>query len=550
MQAEVIHIALAFLEGFALIISPCILPVLPIILSGSLTGKKSRPLGIIAGFVLTFAIVTLFSRALISATHVSQDTMRWFAFAILFLVGLIMISDRLTEKFNHLTGRLAMAGSSLQGVNDAQGGFWSGMGFGALVGIIWTPCAGPLLAAVIVQVVIQQTTFSSFLTVLAFGIGAGLPMLMIALMGRQIMSKFAFFRTRTRWFRKLLGVIILGSVGYLVLDAAAPLSLAQSSQTQTAGSVLVNGLEHPYPAPEIEKIDGWINSSPLKVGEMKGKVILVDFWTYSCINCVRTLSHLKDWYAKYHNMGFEIIGVHSPEFEFEHKFENVKQAVERYAIPYPVALDNRFMTWLNYHNEYWPAHYLINKDGEVVYEHFGEGAYDTTENNIRYLLGIKETGVKHADENESAALTPETYLGYARGESLASPQGAVKDAATVYAFPASLSTNQWALQGKWVINPDKVVSATQQVSLRLHFKARRVFAVMGIPPAGSPVNVTFTFNGKPMLAVNAGADIHNSTLRVNHSRLYTLLEFQHPVEGYLELTADQPGLEVYTFTFG
>ncbi len=550
MHAEIISIGLAFIEGFALIISPCILPILPIVLSGSLTGNKARPLGIITGFIITFTIVTLFSKALIEFAGINPDTIRNVSFIILALLGIIMISTYLTEKFNLLTQRLANVGSNVKALNNPQSGFGGGLIFGGLIGLIWTPCAGPILAAVIVQVVIQQTTWGSAITVLAFAIGAGLPMLLIALIGRKVMDRFGFFRQHTAFLRKALGFIILLSVIYLVFSSTAvSTNIASPSpvvSSQTEGRALINGLETPYPAPAIAGIDAWINSPPLTLNDLKGKVVLIDFWTYSCINCLRTLPYLKDWYAKYHDKGLVIIGVHSPEFQFEHDLTNVKNAVIKDDILYSVALDNQFVTWQNYHNQYWPAHYLINKQGQVVYEHFGEGEYDVTENNIQFLLGTDMQLTKVSPEKNAAYQTPETYFGYARSQNFFSNESITKDNAANYTYPGVIPADSWALKGKWIINADKIIAAEAGASIKLEFHANKVYAVMG---AAKNTIVTLALNDKPVTQF-AGKDVHNSEVTVSNNQLYSLLDFSSATDGVLELTATEPGLEMYTFTFG
>jgi len=548
IHLDIINIGLAFVEGFALIISPCILPILPIILSGSLTGKKSRPIGIVVGFIIVFSIVTLFSRVLIQLAHVSEDTIRTISFGILLILGIMMISTYLTEKFNVLTQRLTNVGHSLQSANNPQSGFLGGLLFGGLVGVIWTPCAGPILAAVIVQVVVQQTTFSSTLVVISFAIGAGLPMLLIALVGRRIMTTFTFFREKTVLFRQLLGFIIILTVLYLIFFPGTGSSFSpSSSKVISQPTALIQGLEHPYQAPELAGIDTWINSTPLNWHDLKGKVVLIDFWTYSCINCIRTLPYLKDWYAKYHDRGLEIIGVHSPEFQFEHDVNNVKRAVAAFGIHYPVALDNRFLTWQNFKNEYWPAHYLVNQSGHVVYMHFGEGEYDVTENNIRYLLGVRSRGsVPSAEENYSTAQTPETYLGYYRLTRFLSPEPIIKNQPAYYTYPKTLSENQWALNGKWIISADKIVSAAPNASIRIRFMAGKVYAVMGTSHSDT---VSILLDGKP-IAVNHGSDVIDSQVVVKHNQLYSLVDLKKGHSGMLEITAASQGLEVYTFTFG
>lgn len=523
------------------------MPILPIILSGSLTGSKSRPLGIIVGFVIAFTMVTLFSRAFVAYTHISSEVLRNISYGILLLLGIIMLSTYLTEKFTLLTARLTRIGSSPTMDDHSQGGFGSGIIFGGLIGIIWTPCAGPILAAVIVQAIIQETTLNAVLIVATFAIGVGLPMLLIALAGRNVVSRFKFFRRYATQFRQTLGFIIIASVFFLIYSTNLTLAATQSSNSRITATGLIHGLERPYAAPELVGIEAWINSPPLRISELKGKVILIDFWTYSCINCIRTLPYLKDWYAKYHDKGFEIIGVHSPEFEFERHLDNVKNAVKKFGILYPVALDNQFATWQRYHNRYWPAHYLINKNGEVVYQHFGEGEYDTTENNIRYLLGLTNTVTTNIPERSYlSSLTPEIYLGYGRSEHFSSPEIIVHDKPAIYSYPAELSRHHWALKGNWAIYPDKIIAITAGAAIKLHFNAGEVYAVMG---ADKPINVKITVLDNLPVIIN-GEIRSNRQMIVSRNQLYTVLHLKKAGEGIVELTAMSPGLEMYTFTFG
>ena len=534
---DLINISLAFIEGFALIISPCILPVLPIILSGSLTGTKARPLGIISGFIVIFSLILLSSRFLVQYAHLDPTLLRMVAFSILILLGVIMLSSTLTEKFSILTNKLLNIGSSIKTAQDPRSGFWGGFVFGGMAGIIWTPCAGPILAAIIVQIAIQQTTLNSALAIIAFAIGAGVPMLFIALIGRRMMEEFQFFKTHAVLCRKILGGIIIASVGYLIYDSGVTMSYAQPNPSRPNAESLINGLTVPYKAPAIEGIDAWINSPPLQLNQLKGKVVLIDFWTYSCINCIRTLPYLRSWYDQYHNKGFEIIGIHTPEFEFEKKLDNVQNAVKKFGIHYPVALDNGFVTWQNFNNHYWPAHYLINKEGDIVYIHFGEGEYDVTENNIRYLLGLKGSAAEKKEEKSLSSITPETYLGYARSETFSNLQTPIKNKSQTYQYPDSLPLDGWALQGNWIIYADKIVAASSDASIKLHFRAKHVYAVMGAPIHPVPLNIRL--NGKASGEIN-----------VLHQQLYTVVELKQSHEGTVELIAQHPNLELYTFTFG
>lgn len=543
---DYLNIGLAFLEGLALIVSPCILPILPLILSGSLDGSKKRPVGIIIGFVITFALFTFFSKILVQYTGINLTLVRYISYALLLVFGIVMLSTFLTEKFTLLTQRLTRTGSSFSTVNNSQGGFYSGLALGSLVGVIWTPCAGPILAAVIVQTVLQQTTFNSFLVILSFGIGAALPMLAIAFFGRGIMSKFSFFKSHAYLLRKILGAIIIISVVYMVYSEGV--SVASANPQVESSSQVSSWFSEPYPAPEITGITQWINSPPLTMEGLKGKVVLIDFWAYSCINCIRTLPYLKDWYNKYHDKGLVIIGVHAPEFQFEHDYNNVKNAVEKNGIKYPVALDNNFSTWRNYNNQYWPAHYLIDKTGNVVYTHFGEGEYAVTENNIRYLLGVSGANTAEVKENISGNQTPETYFGSARAENFSSPQPMKVNELAKYTFPAVLKDNHWALNGFWTVTSEKIISGVGDSSLKIHFNAGKIFIVMG-NSTSKPIKVNLLLNGEKVVN-EKGKDVVDSSILVSDHRLYEAIILKHPSSGILQLTVSDPGVELYTFTFG
>ncbi len=432
-------------------------------------------------------------------------------------------------------------GSQVSLRNQGEG-FRSGLVLGSLIGLIWTPCAGPILAAVIVQTVIQTTTWNSFFTVLAFGIGAALPMLIIAFMGRKILRTVALFKTHSVLLRKLLGLIVIITVGYMMYSnsMAAPFTkhIPITDTHYTPAMPIINPVHNPYPAPALAGITDWINTAPITLESLKGQVVLIDFWAYSCINCIRTLPYLNAWYEKYHEQGFTIIGVHSPEFDFERDLKNVQAAVIKDQIKYPVALDNRFETWNNFHNSYWPAHYLIDKNGHIVYEKFGEGDYDVTENNIRFLLGMNEKLPQASPAPFNPILqTPETYLGYARADSFVNNGQVFSNAAGIYHYPKNLPLNSWALEGDWVITPEKIATS-QAAKIKIHFQAGKVFAVMG-QHAGHAIPVEIRLDG-----------VLQNTIQVSDHTLYTLVDLPEPKQGIVELTATEPGLEIYTFTFG
>lgn len=532
MKITFISMLLAFVEGFLLILSPCILPILPLVLTGSLSGNKSKPFGIIIGFILTFTLFTLFAGLLITWLGIDPTILRNIAFLILLLIGIVMISNYLSNKFSVISSQLI---TKLK-INQTKppGNLGQGLLFGGLLGIIWTPCAGPLLAAVIVQSALQKTTFSSVLVTLAFAIGIAVPMLLIALLGRRVTHKFTGVRRYSTMIRKILGVlIILGTILLYNQNWFTKLSANLYSPSFTSSANVVK----PYAAPPLAGIIAWINSPPLELQNLKGKVVLIDFWTYSCINCIRTLPHLKSWYEKYHDKGLIIIGVHSPEFAFEQNLDNVVAAVRTYQITYPVALDNNFVSWENYRNRYWPSHYLIDKNGNVVYEQFGEGHYTEMENKIRHLLGLAPLQLSNGVTTTPLGQTPEIYLGFARAATFANTETPKIKQSYRYQYPASLPLHSWALQGTWIIQNDKIISAATGATIKLHFRAKNVYAVMG---SNKAITLMLSLDGKPQ----------SKAIIVKDNRLYELLNLPQNTNGVLEIKVDNPGLELYTFTFG
>ncbi|HEU5047022.1 MAG TPA: cytochrome c biogenesis protein DipZ [Rickettsiales bacterium] len=536
---NILETSSAFLEGLALIASPCILPVLPLVLGASAGGGKKQPFGVIAGFILTFSLFALFSRKLVAVFGIDLDIIKHISLALLAVFGLVLLSGKLSSLFSSWTQKAAAIGNLVpSGKGDTLLG---GLMIGALIGLVWTPCAGPILAVVLVQVIRQQTDASGMAILFAFALGAGLPMLAIALTGRKLMERLGFLHRHAETIRKGCGLAILLAAIYIAsgVDFSTHSTASSTPISEQAG--LVDALSSPYEAPEIAGITDWLNSPPLTLASLKGKVVLVDFWTYSCINCIRTLPYITQWDKLYRDKGLVIIGVHSPEFEFEKKPENVKAALAQYGIHYPVALDSHLSTWSNFNNLYWPAHYLIDQQGRVVYTHFGEGGYDVTEHNIRTLLGVSNSTPKSA-EQEAADFnrpqTPETYLGYARADRFGGESELKANSISSFHFPATLDADHWALQGQWDVSAERITAQENGAAIRMHFRAGNVFLVLG-NEGSTPASATILVNGKPY-----------KTLTVDRHMLYTIISQDKAGEGIVDIIAGNAGLEAYAFTFG
>jgi cytochrome c biogenesis protein CcdA/thiol-disulfide isomerase/thioredoxin len=548
MEHALANIVLAFAEGFELTISPTILSILPIIFVVSLLGNKKLPWGVGCGFIFVFALFTIFSRDLVKYTGIDLDLYRAVAFVWLIVSGIIMLSDYLTTQFGRLTRAFTSGDDPL---GNPQGSFGAGFLIGMLTAVIWTPYAGPLVAEAIVQTVTDTINFSSFIVLLAFAYGAILPIMVIVAIIRVLLI------TRTSAInsslRKLAGLIIIFCtvcVAYKYHYTATTFTINGESVYQTA---LIDGLKTPYPAPDIEDITAWINSEPLTKDELRGKVVLLNFSTYSCINCIRALPYLVNWFNQYRDNGLLVIDIHSPEFDFEKSVTNVRNAAVKFSIPYPIALDSNFATWKNFHNEYWPSQYLIDKNGNVVYQHIGEGGYATTENNIRFLLGFNKIDESTATTKTTSPLfhhiTPVTYLGFNRSKSYAGTDPIVENDVSNYSFPPALSENAWALKGKWTITDENIISANTHSAIKIKFYAQKVLIVMGTDN-NQAIPVKITLNGKE-LGSNRGQDVsEEDMIQVSGHGLYEVLSLAEPIAGELELEAPREGLEIYTFTFG
>jgi cytochrome c biogenesis protein CcdA/thiol-disulfide isomerase/thioredoxin len=542
-------IGIGLAAGFITAISPCVLPVLPIIFAGGATGGRRKPFAIIAGLVLSFSAFTLFGVWLLKRLGLPEDLLRDIAIGLLFLVAATLLFPKVEELVQKPFLRLTRRPSS-----DLGGGFL----LGASLGLVFVPCAGPVLAAITVVGATQDVGARAIVLTLAYAVGAAIPMLLVAFGGRSAMSAL---RPHAHRIRQGLGVAVALTALAIALNVdrhfqtAVPgytealqeqVELSDRAQSElrkvrgeTRELASSSSLRDFGEAPQLAGLTNWINSDPLTSRKLRGRVVLIDFWTYSCINCLRTLPHVKAWDRTYRNRGLVVLGVHAPEFAFEHVPENVRGAVKRLGIQYPVALDNDLATWKAFENQYWPAKYLIDRRGHLRYYHFGEGEYDTVEERIRTLLGesagMLPVANRLADQTPQTSLTPESYLGYGRIARFAQFQQLYRDRDRFaqYEFPQrELGRDELAYDGTWRVGPQKIVAGLG-ARLRLQFTAQKVFLVLG-----GNGNVRVLLDGKQQRVV-----------RVNGSRLYTLLSFPELREGLLELRFD-PGVRGYAFTFG
>jgi cytochrome c biogenesis protein CcdA/thiol-disulfide isomerase/thioredoxin len=565
----------AFLSGIVTILAPCIWPLLPIILSSSIAHKgKLRPLGITLGIIFSFAVFTLFISFIVKAFHFDPNVLRIIAVVILAILGIVMIVPKLNSFVEGLTSRLSgRFGSRVQAGNGFSGGFVTGLA----LGVIWSPCAGPILAAIATLAALGKITSTVILVTVAYVIGVGIPLLLFAYGGQQLVKRTRFLSQKTGRIQQVFGVIMLLTALAIYTNYTTVLlnqfpdfsnnfnqlfsnkSLTnqlntlqgnQNTTQDTSGLLNAN-----TPAPDFTGITKWLNTDkPLTIQALRGKVVLIDFWTYTCINCIRTLPHVTSWYEKYKDQGFVVVGVHTPEFAFEHEASNVQNAIKMFGIHYPVAQDNNYATWNAYNNQYWPAEYLIDTNGIIRRTHFGEGEYDQTEKAIQTLLkdaGEKVTTslVTMPDQTPNAQLSPETYLGSNR-QQYYYPSGKVPDNTSQFTLNKNIPTDSFTVGGTWYFTPEEALTE-KNATLEYNFTANKVFLVLrpGTNKNGSQVKVLL--DGKVIDSTNAGDDVQNGIINVTTDRLYNLVNLHGKTENHLlHIDFLTPGTEVYAFTFG
>ncbi|WP_353742129.1 cytochrome c biogenesis protein DipZ [Pseudomonas fluorescens] len=588
-------LVLAYLGGVLTIVSPCILPVLPFVFARTGQPFVKSGLPLLVGMALTFALVA--TLAAVGGGWVVQLNQygRWLALVFVALFGLTLLLPQLAER---LTRPLVAAGSRLSEAAgaDARPRPGASLLIGVATGLLWAPCAGPILGLLLTGAALQGASIQTTFLLLAYAAGAATSLALALLLGGKVFTAMKRSIGAGEWLRRGLGVAMLAGVAAIALGldtgVLARLSTASTggieqalveklsgksprdsgammAQNTTSGGAAQVADKSPGTLPvegNLPPLDGamqWLNSPPLDAQALKGKVVLVDFWTYSCINCLRSLPYVKAWAEKYRDQGLVVIGVHAPEFAFERDVGNVTKAMKDLGINYPVAIDNEFKIWRAFNNEYWPAHYFADAQGRIRYHHFGEGKYAESERVIQQLLreagaakvadgliSAKADGVQMAPDND-AVQSPETYVGYQRAEHFVPETALVPDKVAAYNPPAHLALNDWSLGGQWHVGPERATASAPASRIVYRFHARDLHLVLGPGADGKPVRFKVLIDG------NAPGDDHGMDVApdgsgtVTDQRLYQLVRQNGGVtDRTFSIEFLDPGASAYAFTFG
>ncbi|CAM3899604.1 cytochrome c biogenesis protein DipZ [Paracidovorax anthurii] len=610
-------ILLAYLGGVLTIVSPCILPVLPFVFSRTGEPFARSGLPLLAGMALSFTLVASLAAVGGGWVVAANQYGRWLALALMAVFALALLWPGLSER---LARPLVAAGARLSQRAHADGRPRPGGSFllGIATGLLWAPCAGPILGLILAGAALQGASTASTLMLLAYAAGAATSMAAALLLGGKVFAALKRSLGTGEWLRRGLGGAMLvavvaitlgldtgllarlslastGGIEQKLLDRlagrqeapmamdggpsmmmmqgpamapapdAGPAMMATGSAMRMAGPGGAGAAPLPDEgkAPALDGATQWLNSAPLTAGQLRGKVVLVDFWTYSCINCLRALPYVKAWEQKYRDQGLVVVGVHAPEFAFERDIGNVTRAMKDLGITYPVAVDNQYAIWRAFRNQYWPAHYLIDAQGRLRHHHFGEGNYGETERVVQQLLqeagaarvapGLIEVnaqGVQQAADMD-AVRSHETYVGYARSENFASTPKTARDQATTYAAPAQPALNAWGLDGRWNVGSEHATLAGASGRIVYRFQARDLHLVLGPGPDGRPVRFRVRIDGQPPGA-SRGMDVaEDGSGTVTGQRLYQLVRQTGEITPRtFSIEFLDPAVSAYAFTFG
>jgi cytochrome c biogenesis protein CcdA/thiol-disulfide isomerase/thioredoxin len=585
---------LAFLGGALTIVSPCILPVLPFVFARGGRSFASSTLPLLLGMALTFAGVATLAAVGGSWAIRVNSWGRWAALALLTIFGLALLSRRLADWASRplvaFGNRVLASGERAGSASVVQS-----LLLGVATGFLWAPCAGPILGLILTGAALSGPNPRTTLLLLAYAAGAATSLAIVMLAGGPVVRAFKNSLGAGEWVRRGLGVLVLaavvaiglgwdtGMLTQLSLNGTNSLEqallakihpatvLAMAPQSAPAGGAMMmvapkggaGSLPAEGPMPSLAGAIAWLNSPPLSAESLRGKVVLIDFWTYSCINCLRELPYVKAWAQKYGPAGLVIIGVHTPEFAFERVVGNVQKAIKDLGVTYPVAVDSDYKIWGAFNNQYWPALYFIDGTGTIRHHHFGEGEYDDSERIIKQLLkengatdvtaGLAEVSAQgvQAPASNMYQISPETYVGYARAEHFSSPQSVARDQPARYSVPATLSADQWALAGTWTVSSEDAVLQQPHGKIVYRFNGRDLHLVLGPAQDGQAIHFKVRLDGADPGA-NKGADIApDGSGVVTEQRLYQLIRLAQPgAEHTVEIDFLDSGVEAFAFTFG
>lgn len=572
---------LAYLGGILTIASPCILPVLPFVFARADRPFLRSGLPLLVGMALTFALFATLAAVGGGWVVAVNQYGRWLALFLMALFGVTLLFPALAER---VMRPLVSAGNRLSDrvAADKQNSVGSSLLLGVATGLLWAPCAGPILGLVLTGAALQGANVGSTLLLLAYAAGAATSLALALLIGGKVFSAMKRSLGAGEWIRRGLGVAMLlgvaaiafgldtgvlaristasgGGIEQRLVQAFNPASRPAALQTTADAAPALADLGK---MPSLSGAVQWLNSPPLQAEALRGKVVLVDFWTYSCINCLRSLPYVKAWAEKYRDQGLVVIGVHAPEFAFERDVANVAKEAKKLGIDYPIAIDNNYRIWQAFNNQYWPAHYFIDANGRIRYQHFGEGDYAQSERVIQTLLrlaGGKDTSTAisqvHGQGVEQAAsrqtdISPETYLGYQRAENFASAP-AVQDSAADYAASPLLLLNHWALAGNWTIGAERATLNTPDGRIVYRFHARDLHLVLGPAATGQPIAFKVTLDGKAPGEMH-GVDVApDGSGVITDQRLYQLIrQTDGAGEHTFSIEFERAGVSAYAFTFG
>lgn len=577
-------ILLAYLGGMLTIVSPCILPVLPFVFARADRPFLRAGLPMLAGMAVTFALVATLAAVAGGWAIAANAYGRMAALLLLAAFGVTLLfpalSDRLTRPLVALGARLSHAA----GAGGERGGTAASVVLGVATGLLWAPCAGPVLGLILTGAALQGASARTTLLLFAYALGAATSLALALLAGGRVFAAMKRSLGLGEWLRRGLGVLVLAAVAAIAfgLDTGLLTRVALASATTVeqalvdrlpaGGRMMTAGTGQPGGAapgdlpvldvmPSLAGAETWLNGPPLTTEGLRGKVVLVDFWTYSCINCLRAIPYVRAWDAKYRDQGLVVIGVHAPEFAFERDVDNVRRAVAGLRITYPVAIDNAYAIWRAFDNEYWPAHYFIDAQGRIRHEHFGEGDYDDSERVIQQLLKeagahvaaglvtVKAAGAEAAPDMADVK-SAETYIGFMRAENFASAGGVVADQPHVYET-GPLRLDQWGLTGDWTVGGEHAALNGPDGGIVFRFHARDLHLVLGPPQGGGTVRFRVTIDGAPP-GGSHGTDVDaDGTGAVTGQRLYQLVRQNGPiVDRTFEIRFLDPGVRAFAFTFG